>query len=318
MDFDGLFFRHQALASGVTDGQLRRARLRGELLAVRPGAYVTAEHFCTLDSEEQHLLLARAMSEERFMVLSHQSAAIAWGMDVWGLPLARVHSTSGRSITAKTSRRRIIHGTALDTSESTVHQNLSLTTPARTVVDIARTTDFEHAVCVGDSALRRGLVTTRELNDAVTRARHRTGVQRAADAVAAMSDRSDSVGETRSRLILVAAGLTPHLNQSVFDAMDRFVARPDFLFSGPWLCCEFDGEGKYGERPLDVRNNLMEEKRREDRTRDIGWAFTRFGWSNLADPAALVHQVRRALARAARYPRPEGTFRADVLPRYAF
>ena len=87
MDIDGLFFRAEALTLGFTDSSLRRARLSGELIAVRPGAYVTARYFHSLDSPQQHLLLARAMSDGT--VLSHVSAAIAWGMDVWGLPLAR-------------------------------------------------------------------------------------------------------------------------------------------------------------------------------------------------------------------------------------
>ena len=314
MDFDGLFSRADALAAGVTDGQLRRARLRGELVAVRPGAYVTAEHLGTLDSEQQHLLLARSMSGERTLLLSHQSAAIAWGMDVWGLPLARVHVTSGRSIAAKTSRRRIVHGTAVESVECTSHQGLSLTTPARTVIDIARSTDFEHAVCVGDSALRRGLVTIRELEEAVALATYRSGVRNAAEAVGAMTDRSESVGETRSRLILVAAGLSPLLNQSVFDTVGRFLGRVDFLFAGPCVCCEFDGQGKYGQRPTEVRKNVLAEKQREDRIREVGWSFARWGWSDLADPEELVNRVRRALARASRLPEPEGTFRADLLP----
>ncbi|MFC8178590.1 hypothetical protein ACFULT_06925 [Rhodococcus sp. NPDC057297] len=224
MDFEGLLFRSDALASGVTDGQLRHARLRGELIAVRPGAFVSAAFFATLNSEQQHLLLARAIAHEAPVVLSHQSAAIAWGMDVWALPLAHAHSTTGRTITARKGRRRIVHGSTLSESESTVFHGLSLTTPARTVVDIARCTTFERAVCVGDSALRRGLVTRTELDEALCSARHRTGIQNAVRAVAAMTDRSDSVGESRTRLILVDAG-SP--SQSVGVRRRRHVPGPN-------------------------------------------------------------------------------------------
>lgn len=164
-------------------------------------------------------------------------------MDVWGLPLVRIHSTSGRAITAKTFRRGIVHGTAIGQDECTTHTGLALTTPARTVVDIARSTDHERAVCVGDSALRRGLVTVQELSGAVESARYRAGVPRAVKAVAAMTDRSESVGESRSRLLFAGAGLELLLNQSIYDADGTFLGRVDFLFRGFWVIGEFDGAG---------------------------------------------------------------------------
>lgn len=315
MDFDGLFSRADALASGMSDGQLLRARRRGEVLTIRPGAYVTSEHFGTLDSEQQHLMLARAIALDSPVVLSHQSAAIAWGIDVWGLPLAQVHTTNGRSITARSSRRWRVHGTALDPDEHTSRDGVGLTTPARTVVDIARSTDFQHAVCVGDSALRRGLVTIGELQESVVRAKHRTGVQNAVDAVAAMTDRSDSVGETRSRLILVDAGFVPLLNQSVYDDGGAFLGRVDFLLGPPPVVLEFDGVGKYGASAVEIRATALAEKYREDRIRAVGYPFARWGWDDLSRPAVIVDRVRRALELASRTPAPTGCIRNNPMPR---
>ena len=313
MDIDGLFFRAEALTLGFTDSSLRRARLSGELIAVRPGAYVTARYFHSLDSPQQHLLLARAMSDGT--VLSHVSAAIAWGMDVWGLPLARVHLTTGRPITTRTTRRRTVHGTRLAPADFTTHDGLTLTTPARTVVDIARTATHTQAVCTGDSALRRGLVTAKALSEAVAAAKYRTGTPGAVRAVEAMTNRSDSVGESRSRLILQDQNLpVPLLNQSVFDADGTFLGRVDFLFAELGVIGEFDGSGKYGESGAAVRKNLVAEKYREDRFRDAGWIVVRWGWADLADPSALQDRVRRALARGARAPQPDGFFRGDPLP----
>lgn len=312
MDFDSVFTRETALASGISDGQLRRGRQRGELIAIRPGVYVTTEHFCTLDSEQQHLLLATSAPDRP--ILSHVSAAIAWGFDVWALPLARVHVTAGVAIRAKTTRRRVTHGSALEASEHTVHNGISLTTPARTVVDIARSTDFERAVCAGDSALRRGLVTFSELQQALVLAKHRSGVSNAAAAIAAMTDRSESVGETRSRLILVAAGFAPRLNQSIFDADGRFLGRVDFVVGGPPSINEFDGAGKYGQSAETVRRAVLDEKTREDRIRDVGWVLTRWGWNDLATPQDIIARVHRSIARASRLPPPEGTIRSDPLP----
>lgn len=310
MYFDGLFFRADALAHGYTDGMLRRGRLSGELIAVRPGAYVSAEYYRTLDSEEQHLLLARAMGDD--LVLSHVTAAIAWGLDVWGLPLARVHTTNGRPITAKRLRRRTMHGTSLRPDESTTHNGLTLTTPARTVIDIARTWGYVPAVCVGDSALRRRLVTAKSLVDALSTAKFRSGVPDATRAVEAMSDRSESVGESRSRLLLTEfPGVL--VNQSVYDEQGAFLGRVDFLFPDCGVVGEFDGAAKYGESPADVRARLLAEKYREDRLRDAGWVVVRWGWADLADPDALLLRIRRALRRGAQLPVPCGTFRADLL-----
>lgn len=312
MDLDGLFTRTAALASGITDGQLRRARIRGELIAIRPGAYVSSNYFGTLDSEQQHLLFARSAPDRP--ILSHVSAAIAWGMDVWGLPLARMHVTTGIAFQAKTTRRRTVHGTSLQPHEYTEHEGVLLTTPARTVVDIARSTDFERAVCVGDSALRRGLVTMSELNEALESARYRAGVPGAALAVAAMTDRSDSVGESRSRLILNGAGLLPLLNQSVFDENGAFLARTDFLHDDVGVVDEFDGEGKYGESAVSARQTVLDEKHREDRVRECGWIFARWGWRDLSTPAVVIARVKKALEVSAKTPRPTGSFRQDPLP----
>ncbi len=305
MGFDGLFFRADALALGYTDSKLRRARLSGDLIAIRPGAYVTSEYFRTLDSEQQHLLQARAASGD--VVLSHVTAAIAWGMDVWGIPLARLHVTTGRPETTRSTRRRVVHGTALTPEECAAHDGLTLTSPARTVIDIARTAAHEKAVCVGDSALRHGLVTATTLYDALVAAKYRTGTPDAVRAVETMSGRSESVGESRSRLLLRELG-HPVLNPSVFDADGTFLGRVDFLFAECGVIGEFDGTGKYGASAFDIRAKLLAEKYREDRLRDAGWIVVRWGWADLADPSGLLERVRRALARGARTPRPDGSF----------
>ena len=69
---------------------------------------------------------------------------------------------------------------------------------------------------------------------------------------------------------------------------------PEFKVLG-----EFDGKKKYGEllrRPGQTAEDvLIEEKRREDRLRSLGWIVVRWMWSDLHRPDALVAQLRAVL-----------------------
>ena len=59
------------------------------------------------------------------------------------------------------------------------------------------------------------------------------------------------------------------------------------------MLVEFDGLMKYGG-PED----LVAEKRREDRLRGLGYTVVRVTWSDLRHPERVVAEVRRAVARS--------------------
>jgi hypothetical protein len=315
MDFDqrGLFTRADALASGFTDDDLRRARAHKSIVAIRRGWFVRGDVFATLDSAQQHALLAQATYADSGddVVLSHVSAAVVLGLDVWNLPLDTVTMTNRRGHSGKRSRRRFLHGTDLLDDEWLHLDGMRVTGPARTVVDVARTHPLEVAVCLGDRALRHGLTTIEELEKYCEAAQHRSGAGRARRAVSAMSARSDSVGESRSRLILQTVS-TPLSNQTIFDEGGRRIARTDFLFPDlAEVIAEFDGEDKYGPQP---RQAIIAEKNRHNRLAEQGRTVFRFDWRDLSTPHVIIDRLDAAYRRALLLGPPSGRYAELPLP----
>ncbi|MDH6282127.1 hypothetical protein [Prescottella agglutinans] len=300
MEFDGtpLVFRAEALEHGFTDHELRTARRSRELLAVRPGAYVRATDLARLDAVAQHRLAVLATASAcRDAVVSHVSAAVMHGIELWNVPLRLVHSTLDRPSGGKVTNRRHVHVGRLPAEDVVVVDGLTVTTPARTVVDLARTVPFECSVVSGDHALAMGLVTHRDLTDALEQCRGRRGAAQAARAVAFMDARSESVGESRSRVLIHRMRLpVPDLQRVLHDDGVQ-LGRVDFFFERERVVGEFDGLGKYTEhlRPGQTTEQaVIEEKTREDRIRAAGYSVARWGWRELSTPEEVVRRLRRA------------------------
>jgi very-short-patch-repair endonuclease len=68
-----------------------------------------------------------------------------------------------------------------------------------------------------------------------------------------------------------------------------------FLFRAERTIVEFDGLVKYGG--ADGRQALVDEKRREDTLRSLGFQVERLTWGDLHDPASVKHLVREAFSR---------------------
>jgi hypothetical protein len=178
---------------------------------------------------------------------------------------------------------------------------LSVTSLARTAVDIARVTDYESAVAAVDSALRAGV--TREYLGAVFDVcRCWPGARNASRAVAFGDGRAANPGESLSRVVLAAEGLpAPELQQTFVDG-DGIVGTVDFCWRRQRVVGEFDGRLKYRVTPeadADLAGEVVwQEKLREDRLRDMGMEVVRWTWDDLERPAVLAARVRRAIARA--------------------
>jgi hypothetical protein len=151
-------------------------------------------------------------------------------------------------------------------------------------------------VSVVDAALRERLAVADELVDFVRLFGRHRGVRTAARAVAFADGLSESVGESRLRILLADLGLPPPtLQATITDRSGDFVARVDFLLAHWGVVVEFDGTGKYVDRAA-----LVAEKIREDRIRDLGFQVVRATWPDLTAPAAFAARLRRAIDRAGR------------------
>ncbi|UGQ59069.1 hypothetical protein LSF60_06050 [Rhodococcus pyridinivorans] len=172
---------------------------------------------------------------------------------------------------------------------------------------------------VGDHALRNGLVTAEELCVALERMGRHPGRARAARAVCFMNDRSDSVGESRSRVLMVREQLPiPHTQVDVFDATGKWLARVDFLLPDHGVIGEFDGRVEYrrdGVASTDAEDVVFREKLHEDALRRAGWVVVRWTWADLQTPGEVVSRIREAIDLAARPAEPTGDWVVRKLAR---
>lgn len=324
----GLVSRAELLARGYTDDEVRRLRLRGELTTLRPGAYLDADDDRLQDPTARHGLAVRAVLPRlgSGAVVSHISAAVLHRLPVWAVPLDLVHVTRDRQSGGRRSRCLHLHAAALDADEVVLIDGVWVTSLARTIADLARTLPFAQAVVIADAALHRGLwaradrgrgardrctsddrnpghgLTLDELSVAVERAANRRGNTRARRVVTFADGRSESVGESRSRVGFSRFGIpVPALQREVWSAQGRLLGRVDFLWEEAGVIGEFDGRAKYGRllRPgQDPAEVLWQEKRREDALRDTGRGIARWYWDELATFEVVATRVRRAFARS--------------------
>jgi hypothetical protein len=302
----GAVLRRQALAAGISDDEISRRVRSGTWMAIRRGAYVERSAWLAMDDSARHRARAHAVVANLAgpVVVSHTSAAAMLGLPTWGLDLSTVHVTRPPGVSTRTEAGVWHHSARLSDDQVIEIDGMTITHPARTVVDTARVTDFEPSVVVADAALRADLTTNRELLETVDHMRDWPGARNAGRVVEFADGRAESVGESRGRVCFDAGGLPrPDLQVVITDGPGGWTARVDFLFIEHRTIGEFDGRGKYG-RPdapgLDPGTTVWREKLREDRLRAMGFEVVRFIWAELSRPDLVASRFRQAFARAAR------------------
>jgi predicted transcriptional regulator of viral defense system len=292
--------RGRLLADGYSPAELRRGVRTGGLVVLRRGAYLDPSAKPAAP-EAWHALEVRAAAPTLApeAVISHASAAALFGLPLWGVRLDRVHVTRCRPHGGRVDPRLHVHSASFDADEVVVLDGIAVTSVARTVVDLARSLPFEEAVSVADAALHRKLLTPDELAAAVVRATRRPGVAAARRVVAFADSRSESPGESRSRVRMRRFGLPePELQMPIRTRYGIYYA--DFGWSHHRAIGEFDGLIKYGAllRPgQDPGEAVVAEKRREDAIRDEDWRVARWIWSELEPFDAVARRIERSLRR---------------------
>ncbi|GGM92279.1 hypothetical protein GCM10009721_17410 [Terrabacter tumescens] len=292
----GAFSAAEASARGIDATALRSAARAGQVVRVRRAAYVDRVAMLAAGPDERFRLAAMAVARTRpGDALSHHAALALHGLPLWGHDPARIDLLG--------DARQIVHRSGvsvrpLEGAHTEQVRGLAVVGVARAVVGTALTMGPDCAVVAGDAALHRGLVGLDDLLHEVAGVSPHEGRQPALDAVLRMDAKAESVGESRTRLILQDAGL-PHESQYVITDEFGFVARVDFLVDGVVL--EFDGKLKY-QRSRDREDGpeadpgevVWLEKRREDRVRRLGYPFERVVWDELSRPQVLGRRLRDA------------------------
>jgi hypothetical protein len=292
--------RAQWLAAGFSGDELRGLLRTGRLTPVRRGSYVQGG--LPDDVLARHLLQIRAAVGELASdaVVSHVSAAVLHSLRIWGVPLDRVHVTRRRATGGRRGALVHVHSATLDPLEIVMIGGIAVTSLARTVADLGRMLSFEPAVVFCDSAMfhaRSDRVEVADVLDVLDHEPRRPGTRAARRMLSFSTSLSESVGESRSRVAIAAAGLPPPVLQWEVRAAatGAFIGRVDMGWPQYRTVGEFDGLVKYG-RPLrpgqDVAEVLVAEKVREDALRDEDLGVVRWIWEDLTDFGPTARRIR--------------------------
>lgn len=282
----------------------------GEVKRLHSGVYIETAVFEQFSTENQ-------------TKLSIVAAALHLDLPVVGLAAAFLHQlplpaniSNPRAELGKRQRSGRKHATIrfrtmitappshLTTRNSSLGR-YSLTSVARTCVDIARWHGVEDAVAAMDHALRKSLTTATEL-DEVTRDLHRSpGARLMREAIKLATPWSESPRESLVKVRMFRAGMPAPLQQaSIFDEDGHFLARLDFLYEDISMGIEYDGTGKWeGEFGEDPVLSLSREIHRQDMLARAGILIHRINKRNLANEN-VIDLIKEIHAKRSRTPNP--------------
>lgn len=297
----GFFTRREADAAGYDDRDVAgmvRARVWTRF---RRGFFAFTDEWSALDDVGRHLVRSRAVlrSLGPAVTLSHHSAVVAHGIDVWGVSLDRVHVTRLDGGAGRIERDVVHHeGVCLD-GDVTEVGGLRATSAVRSVLEAGTRTTPESALCLLDSGLCKNRFDQEALRRMHTRMASWPGMQRLHAPVRMASGKSQSIGESRGYWLFRTAHLPAPIRQfEVYDG-DELVGTCDWGWPERRLLGEFDGRVKYGRllRPgQDPGEVVFAEKQREDALRRVsGYGMVRIVWSDYTRPGLTIARVEKAM-----------------------
>jgi AbiEi antitoxin C-terminal domain len=287
----------ELLSRGVSAGRIRTLVRRGVLAPAGYGTYVrtaVAARVSKDQSGEQALRVTSVLAVAGAgAVGSHHSAAVIHGLDLLGrLPLgtAVTHPPGSASRAGRPGVR--VHVAALPPEHVTVRGGVPVTSAARTVVDLARTSSFRSGVVVADSALRDKLTTQAELRSVLTACARWPGIRRARLVVEFSDGLAESVLESISRVAFRDHGLpAPELQAWV--GGDGVIGRADFLWRRYATVGEADGAVKYASP-----GRAISQLRRDANLRAAGFQVVHFTWEEIVQvPGQVAASIRVAFRR---------------------
>jgi hypothetical protein len=275
-----------------------------EWTCIAPGAYARTTQWESLAPIERHrvrvLEVARRLRAPA--VLSHFSAAAAWGIDVLGswpklVDVAYPASSGGRS--SGVVRR---HTIGLEDLEVVPFGRHVVTSPAQTVLDLARHLPFVRGVSAVDQAIwgdrDEGPLTSREeIAQRAETGLRRRGDVRARRVIGFARDQAANVRESQSRVVLMQLGFPePRLQERRILPSGRLVFG-DFYFPTHDHWGELDGRGKYRSPAFgsdrDAADIVIDEKNRENEIRREVRGFSRWEPADVDVPSRLYDILTR-------------------------
>lgn len=274
------FTRRDALVVGFDDHDLARLVHAGTISRLSNGVY----RIGVTDLPDP-----KAVTRAMKVALSYQSAAAWLGGDLPFAP-AKLNVTAPRNRGRRTDSVPDvrIHRTNLRADELLVVRGALVTSPVRTMLDVARSSPLPEAVAIGDSFLRRGGLARADAMRAAEALAPGVGRPAAVLASSLLDLRAESVFESMTRVELAVAGLpppTPQLN--IKDRDSTWIARVDLAWEDRRVVLECDGFEYHRDREA-----FQRDRRRWTSLTRAGWKVVVVTWHDVvADPAYVVEAV---------------------------
>ena len=317
--YDGLISAAALGEAGLTVRAVQALVACGDLVRIRRGIYVLGPMWRDTTDDGRYRLFVRATaaSAAHPLIFSHHSAAVLHGLPIIGRWPQAVHVIAADATGGSNARYTTSHRGVAEPSTVQI-DGLTVTSLARTLIDMAATSNLLVGVTMIDHALRVGgcpdpmpgrrgappviPLTCDDLLTELAAVRPRAGARQAERSIGFSNGLSANPGETLSRVRIFELGFeVPELQEHFrVNGRDFWV---DFWWRGVRKIGEFDGEQKYtrgavlGDRdPGDV---VVQEKWREDLLRRHVASFCRWGWATAYSPARFSaflteHDVPRA------------------------
>jgi very-short-patch-repair endonuclease len=281
----GVAMRAQLLARGLAPHTIDRMVRAGRLIVLRRGLYQIGPLPVGRAAET-----AAVLACGRDGRISHTSAAALHSV----LDASRVRPIV--EVTMPRRKRRRIEGVRihrvrdLRPDEVTVLDGIPVTTPARTLLDIAETMTSREVEQALATAYRKGLVTPKEMREMVERhPRHRGAplLQRLLDAEGSPAFTRSKAEETLFEIIVSARLPRPELNVKVLGH------EVDFLWRKARVVAEVDGYEFHSSLA-----SFAADRRRDAELAAAGYRVLRFTWEDVTDGRlATVVRLAQALVR---------------------
>jgi hypothetical protein len=301
-----IFRWRDAVAAGVSQHQVRRAVRAGAITRLSRGVYIRPVWY----GEGEPWELVRADHLRRCAELlalhpghaaSHQTAAVAYGLELPVHPEMDVHLTAVERV-ARTQRYAGAHLHHADSvhNETEIVGGLRATTIARSIADVLRTSRPPHAVAVLDAAVRDGRVSAAQVRAVLDRQVRWRGRPRALQSFLLHDPRRESWLESFSFVRLHEHGIPMPLPQvEVLDPGFHLVGRVDGLIQETGTFVEADGAGKYLAAALErgvseeesIQQSMGAQEQRHGRLTALGLTGAR--WTT----AEAMHSVDTVVGR---------------------
>jgi very-short-patch-repair endonuclease len=284
----GVFTRIQAIELGASEKMIRRRVDAGRWDRLHPGTFRLAGAAPTWRQSVMALCLAWGPGT----FASHRCGAAVWR-------LAGFEPGAVELIVPRTRRRTlpgIVHRPLLlPAVDVTTVEAIPVTSPARTLIDIAGVAPIELVEDALDDALRRKLVSLPRLRWRLKEtARMGTPgsavIRTLVGARATQADIPQSVFETKLLRVVKVAGLPHPVLQHEIRDRNKLIAVVDFAFPSHRLAIEADGY-----RWHSGRRQFEHDLSRRNALTALGWHVLHVTWRGLDEPQELIRTLRSAL-----------------------